>query len=100
MPSIILQSPVPERTADQFSGYRYACYPAYVSRKNGYDHNDQGKEIEEFILMEQHDKLVYFKDYCAKCRYANESEVDDPCFDCLADPTNTDSHKPVKFEEK
>lgn len=50
--------------------------------------------------MEQHDKLVYFKDYCAKCRYANESEVDDPCFDCLADPTNTDSHKPVKFEEK
>ena len=61
MPSIILQSPVPERTADQFSGYRYACYPAYVSRKNGYDHNDQGKEIEEFILMEQHDKTIQIK---------------------------------------
>lgn len=50
--------------------------------------------------MDSTDKLVYFKDYCEKCKYAQAAETEDPCFDCLADPTNTDSHKPVKFEEK
>lgn len=44
-------------------------------------------------------KEVLFNEYCVKCKYYNVKEADDPCCDCLAEPSNTDSHKPVYFEE-
>ena len=50
--------------------------------------------------MDSQDKLVYFKEYCAECKHTALAETEDPCFDCLANPSNTDSHKPVFFEEK
>lgn len=45
-------------------------------------------------------KEVYFEQFCKICKHKEKSEKDDPCFDCLAEPANLNSHKPVKFEEK
>ena len=45
-------------------------------------------------------KEVYFDQYCKTCRYEKRSEDKDPCFDCLNEPVNVYSHKPVNYEEK
>lgn len=45
-------------------------------------------------------KLVYFDEYCPKCLYYPKSGDEDPCYECLNNPTNTWSHEPIKFEEK
>lgn len=46
------------------------------------------------------DKEVYFDLYCKLCKHELLSEDDDPCYDCLHNPSNIDSHKPVYFEKK
>jgi len=43
-------------------------------------------------------KEVIFK--CKECKYETVKEEDDPCFDCLSEPTNLYSHPPVHFEPK
>ena len=45
-------------------------------------------------------KEVYFDQYCPTCKYKDTGEDEQPCFDCLAEPVNQYSHKPVKYEEK
>jgi hypothetical protein len=47
-------------------------------------------------------KEVYFDKYCLSCKHLNENESDpeSQCWDCLENPTNQDSHKPVNYEEK
>lgn len=45
------------------------------------------------------EKEVYFHQYCKTCKDKNTSEEDAPCRDCLAQPVNTDSHKPVEYKE-
>lgn len=45
-------------------------------------------------------KIVIFDKYCPKCKYYNKSESEDPCWECLDDPVNAWSHKPVRFEEE
>ena len=51
--------------------------------------------------MEQNsDKEVYFSTYCDKCQYSDLKEEEDPCYECLDNPVNTYSHKPVNFKEK
>jgi hypothetical protein len=45
-------------------------------------------------------KEVYFHQYCETCKHKNVAEKDEPCSECLEYPTNTDSHKPVKYEKK
>lgn len=50
--------------------------------------------------MENHEKIVEFEKYCPKCKNYELAESEDPCFDCLAEPVNVDSHKPVRFEEE
>lgn len=45
-------------------------------------------------------KEVRFDLYCSKCKYWEKSEADDPCWDCLDQGWNEDSHKPIRFEEK
>jgi hypothetical protein len=45
-------------------------------------------------------KEVYFHLYCMKCKYYNRKDVEDPCNECLGEPFNEHSHKPVKFEEE
>lgn len=45
-------------------------------------------------------KEVYFMEYCKKCKHRKVKNTEEPCDECLSEPTNLHSHKPVKFEEK
>jgi hypothetical protein len=45
-------------------------------------------------------KEVYFATYCPKCKYSNNPEEADPCYNCLLEDKNEYSHKPVEFVEK
>lgn len=49
--------------------------------------------------MEDSMKEVYFDQYCKTCRYEKTAEHEDPCDECLNNPTNVYSHKPVKYEK-
>lgn len=49
--------------------------------------------------MELRTKEVYFGEYCQKCKYYENSPSDNPCDDCLNEPSNEYSHKPVYFKE-
>lgn len=46
------------------------------------------------------DKVVYFGHYCPRCLYSNYPETAEPCDDCIAQPVNEDSHKPLCFKER
>lgn len=37
------------------------------------------------------EKEVYFDQYCKSCKYHGLEESKDPCNDCLAEPSNTNS---------
>lgn len=50
--------------------------------------------------MDNKFKEVYFDVYCAQCKHRDKTEVEDPCWDCLDNPVNVYSHKPVKFEKR
>ena len=41
------------------------------------------------------EKEVYFDQYCKSCKHHGLEESKDPCNDCLAEPSNTNSHKPM-----
>lgn len=49
--------------------------------------------------MENTYKEVFFGEYCPKCKNRDIAESEDPCFECLQEPVNVNSHKPVRFEE-
>ena len=51
-------------------------------------------------MSEMIDKEVYFNEYCSKCEHEKKAENESPCDDCLEYPSNTYSHKPVRFEPK
>lgn len=44
-------------------------------------------------------KEVFFDEYCSKCKNYECKEDEDPCHECLENPVNEHSHKPVMFEE-
>ena len=44
-------------------------------------------------------KEVDFKTYCKTCEYKDLEEKFDPCNDCLAEPMNANSDKPVYWKE-
>lgn len=44
-------------------------------------------------------KIVEYDKWCESCKHYKLEESEDPCHDCLADPFNNDSHKPVNWEE-
>lgn len=46
------------------------------------------------------EKEVYFDQYCKTCKHEKSKETDDPCDNCLAEPVNMYSHKPVCWEDK
>ena len=50
--------------------------------------------------MEESYKEVYFDQYCKNCKHEKLKEIDDPCYECLNNPVNLYSHKPVMYEEK
>lgn len=45
-------------------------------------------------------KEVYFDKYCEKCVNKDTPENEDPCDECLGEPVNEYSHKPVRFVSK
>lgn len=48
--------------------------------------------------MEHDYKFVHFDEYCDKCKHRDTASSQEPCDECLSNPTNLQSHKPVKFE--
>ena len=53
--------------------------------------------------MEFIDKEVYFNEYCKKCKYFTSEDKEgwsEICNDCLNEPMNSNSHKPINFKEK
>lgn len=45
-------------------------------------------------------KEVEFAKYCETCKHKSLKESEDPCYDCLHEPVNLNSRKPIKWEEK
>ena len=45
-------------------------------------------------------KEVKFDEYCKKCVHKKLKEHETPCNECLNEPLNWNTHKPVKYEEK
>ena len=50
--------------------------------------------------MEESYKEVYFDQYCKTCEHEKLKEIDDPCDECLNNPVNLYSHKPVNYKKK
>lgn len=50
--------------------------------------------------MDEPYKEVYFDQYCKTCKHKDVSDVEDPCDECLSNPINLNSHKPVNWEEQ
>lgn len=49
--------------------------------------------------MQSKDKIVAFHEYCYKCKHRDLYGYEEPCNECLNNPTNVNSRKPVKYEE-
>ena len=45
-------------------------------------------------------KEVYFHEYCETCKFKDVKDTDDPCNECLGEPANLHSHKPVNYKPK
>lgn len=45
-------------------------------------------------------KEVDFHHYCKSCIHSKKSEHESPCDECLDEPVNEHSHKPIRWEEK
>lgn len=43
---------------------------------------------------------VYFGKYCKACKHYEKHSDQNPCDECLREPMNLYSHKPVRYEEK
>lgn len=50
--------------------------------------------------MDENYKEVYFDQYCETCKYKELDAAKDPCNDCLGEPVNDGTHRPVYWEEK
>lgn len=45
-------------------------------------------------------KEVRFDIYCKTCKHYEKAESEDPCWDCLGQGWNEDSHKPIRYDPK
>lgn len=50
--------------------------------------------------MEVEYREVRFDKYCKECKHFKLDNYDEPCYECLGEPINLYSEKPVKFEEE
>lgn len=41
---------------------------------------------------------VNYHEYCDKCKYKDVDDIMDPCNECLGEPCNLNSEKPVYYE--
>ena len=44
-------------------------------------------------------KEVDFATFCRTCKFGPKEEHEEPCDECLTQPWNENSHKPVKYKE-
>ena len=49
-------------------------------------------------MEHSHEKIVNFA-YCKFCVNRNQPETFEECADCLANPVNIDSQRPVRFKD-
>ena len=51
---------------------------------------------------EEQYKIVHFDQYCRSCKHWKENDegLDEPCDECLSEPINLYSHKPIKWESR
>ena len=47
--------------------------------------------------MSQH--IVEYEKWCKTCKFGKQDEEAHPCYLCLDEPVNIDSHKPVYYVE-
>ena len=45
-------------------------------------------------------RFVEFDKYCQKCEHKDTDESESPCAECLDEPVDVYSNKPVNFKEK
>ena len=45
-------------------------------------------------------KIVNYEEYCPTCKHYEDVEIEDPCDECLANPVNLDSRKPINYSQK
>lgn len=45
-------------------------------------------------------KEVYFDKYCEMCKHKDVKDHEEPCNECLDNPTNFYSHKPVNYKKE
>lgn len=50
--------------------------------------------------MESTIKIVDFNEYCKKCKYKNLDEFMDPCNECLNNPVNINSKRPINYKDE
>lgn len=50
--------------------------------------------------MDDNEKFVEFDKFCKSCKHKDLDEKFDPCHECLSNPVNYGSIKPIKYEEK
>ncbi|MBR6641161.1 MAG: hypothetical protein IKL08_03090 [Clostridia bacterium] len=50
--------------------------------------------------MEIIDKFVEFDKYCKTCEHKDIEEKLNPCHECLENPINTGSEKPINYKKK
>ena len=50
--------------------------------------------------MEYSKKIVEFDKYCKTCEFEKIDEFECPCHECLSEPVNEHSRKPVNYKEK
>lgn len=43
--------------------------------------------------------IVDYETWCPKCKFFERDEVMEPCHNCLQNPVNEDSRKPVEWKE-
>lgn len=50
--------------------------------------------------MVNREKIVEFEKYCDTCEHKNVEQHKDPCHECLSNPSNIDSRKPINYKRK
>lgn len=50
--------------------------------------------------MEIEYQEVAFDKYCEQCKHKDRKDFESPCCECMDEPTNLYTDRPVKFEKK
>lgn len=59
----------------------------------------QEEGIRRMKMILDRDKIVDFTK-CKDCKHEKKAEEEKPCCECLYEPTNINTRKPTKWEEK